>query len=41
MESRWSCDKLIRYYRFEEINRAFDDARSETTIKPILRVGAA
>jgi aryl-alcohol dehydrogenase len=34
-------DRLVRFYEFEEINQAAADMRSGTTIKPILRVGAA
>lgn len=33
-------DKLVRYYDFKDINMAFDDTRTGTTIKPILRIGA-
>jgi hypothetical protein len=39
MESRWSCDNARN--NLEGINRAFDGARSGTTSKPILWIGAA
>ncbi len=36
---RFPFDRLVRYYDFEDINRAFDDTRSGKTIKPVLRIG--
>jgi aryl-alcohol dehydrogenase len=36
MEGRFPIDKLSRFYKFEDINTAADDARSGKTIKPIL-----
>jgi len=29
-------DRLVRFYRFDRINRAIDDARCGRTIKPVL-----
>jgi len=37
---RFPFDRLVRYYDFEDINRAFDDTRSGATIKPVLRIGS-
>ena len=31
-------DKLTEYYKFEDINQAFEDSRSGKTIKPILKM---
>jgi aryl-alcohol dehydrogenase len=30
-------DKLIRFYRLEDINQAFEDSRTGRTIKPVIR----
>ena len=38
-EGRFPFDKLIRYYDFEDIDRAEADSRSGETIKPVLRMG--
>ena len=35
-QGRLPVDRLIRHYRFEEIERAAADARSGVTIKPVL-----
>ena len=32
-------DKLVRYYDFDEINRAFADAKAGLVVKPVLRIG--
>jgi aryl-alcohol dehydrogenase len=37
---RFPFDRLVRYYDFEDINRAFDETRSGATIKPVLRIGS-
>jgi len=37
-QGRFPFDRLIRYYYFEDINRAMDDARRGVTIKPVLRI---
>jgi aryl-alcohol dehydrogenase len=34
-------DRLVRFYDFEFINRAVEDAQSGQAIKPVLRIGAA
>ncbi len=34
---KFPFDKLIKEYRFEEINQAFEDSRTGKTIKPIIR----
>lgn len=31
-------DRLIKFYEFEQINQAFDDSASGTTIKPVLKM---
>ena len=31
-------DKLIKYYDFEDINKAAEDAHSGVTIKPVLKM---
>ena len=36
-EGRFPIDKLIRYYPFEEINKAAEDAHRGAVIKPVLR----
>ncbi len=38
-QGRFPFDRLIRYYAFEDINRAMDDSRRGVTIKPVLRIG--
>lgn len=35
-QGRFPVDKLIRNYKFEEINQAFEDSASGATIKPVL-----
>jgi len=39
-QGRFPFDKLVRFYPFDEINRAVEDQRSGLAIKPILEVGA-
>lgn len=39
-QGRFPFDKLVRFYPFDDINRAVEDARSGVTIKPILEVTA-
>lgn len=34
-------DRLIRFYKFADINRAIADANSGRTVKPVLRIGEA
>lgn len=36
---RFPFDRLVRFYDFDDIEKAFEDARSGHTIKPILRIG--
>ena len=38
-DGRFPYDRLIRTYPFSDINRAFDDARSGLTVKPVLVMG--
>ncbi len=38
-QGRFPFDRLIRYYDFEDINRAMDDSRRGVAIKPVLRIG--
>lgn len=35
---KFPFDRLIRYYKFHDINRAIEDAKQGRTIKPVLRV---
>ncbi len=39
-EGLFPFDRLIKFYRFREINRAIADSRRGDTIKPVLRVSA-
>lgn len=39
-QGRFPFDKLVRFYPFDEINRAVEDQRNGVTIKPILEVSA-
>jgi aryl-alcohol dehydrogenase len=41
MLGRFPFDKLVKFYPFEEINTAVDDALSGRTVKPILRFPTA
>ncbi len=36
---RFPFDRLVKFYRFAEINRAIADAKRGDTIKPVLRMG--
>ncbi|KUQ84826.1 MULTISPECIES: NAD(P)-dependent alcohol dehydrogenase [Enterobacter cloacae complex] len=38
-QGRFSFDKLVRFYDFEEINQAVADAQNGLVVKPILRIG--
>ena len=38
MQDRFPFDKMVRFYDFDQINQAADDAASGETIKPILRM---
>jgi aryl-alcohol dehydrogenase len=38
---KFPFDKLVKFYEFEDIERAFDDSKQGTTIKPILRISKA
>ena len=38
MKGLFPFDKLVRFYKFEEINQALDDAEHGRAIKPILRM---
>jgi aryl-alcohol dehydrogenase len=38
-QGRFPFDRLIKFYDFEDINRAMDDSRRGATIKPVLRIG--
>jgi aryl-alcohol dehydrogenase len=40
-QGRFPFDKLVRFYPFDEINRAVEDQRTGIAIKPILEVTAA
>jgi len=39
MQGRFPFDRLVRFYDFDQINRAAADAASGTAVKPILRIG--
>lgn len=36
---RFPFDRLVKFYAFEEINRAIADSRKGDTIKPVLKIG--
>jgi aryl-alcohol dehydrogenase len=38
-QGRFPFDRLLSFYRFAEIDRAFADARSGKAIKPVLLIG--
>ena len=38
LQGRFPFDRLVRYYEFDQINEAVDDAEHGRTIKPILRM---
>ena len=35
---RFPFDKLIRFYEFADIDRAFEDSKSGIAVKPVLRI---
>ena len=37
-DGRFPFDKLIKFYEFEEIDKAFHDSETGATVKPVLRV---
>lgn len=39
-QGRFPFDRLVRFYRFDEINQAMADSESGVTIKPILKMSA-
>lgn len=39
LQGRFPFDRLVRFYDFDQINQAAQDAASGSTIKPILRIG--
>lgn len=38
-EGKFPFDKLVKFYEFEEIEKAFEDSKKGITVKPILRIG--
>jgi aryl-alcohol dehydrogenase len=40
-QGRFPFDKLVRFYPFDEINRAVEDQRNGVAIKPILEISVA
>lgn len=40
-EGRFPFDKLVQFYEFDQIDKAFEDSKNGVTVKPILRVGSA
>ena len=40
MDGRFPFDRLVTFYPFTEIEKAFHDSESGATVKPILRIGA-
>jgi aryl-alcohol dehydrogenase len=36
---KFPFDRLVKFYKFSEINRAIADSKSGETIKPVLRIG--
>jgi aryl-alcohol dehydrogenase len=41
LAGRFPMDRLVRFYEFDDIDTAFDDAARGEVIKPILRIAAA
>jgi aryl-alcohol dehydrogenase len=37
-QGRFPFDRLLTFYRFDQIARAFDDVRNGRVIKPVLRM---
>jgi aryl-alcohol dehydrogenase len=37
-DGRFPVGRLVRFYGFEDVNRAFSDARRGVAIKPVLRI---
>lgn len=37
-KGRFPFDKLIKYYKFDEINQAFEDSKNGKTIKPVIKL---
>lgn len=37
-EGKFPFDKLIKFYKFEDINKAFEDSKKGTVMKPILKI---
>lgn len=37
-QGRFPFDRLIKFYPFEEINRASEDSEKGVTLKPVLRI---
>ena len=37
-QGRFPLEKLVRYYPFEEVNKAIDDCENDIVVKPILRM---
>jgi aryl-alcohol dehydrogenase len=38
-QGKFLFDKLIKFYPFEEINRAAEDSEEGVTLKPVLHIG--
>jgi len=36
---RFPFDRLVQFYEFEDIERAFEDSKQGKTVKPVLRIG--
>lgn len=39
MQGRFPFDKLVKFYSFEDINKAAEDSAKGGTIKPVIRIG--
>lgn len=37
-EGKFPFDKLVKFYEFEDINKAFEDSKTGVTIKPIVNI---
>jgi aryl-alcohol dehydrogenase len=37
-QGKFPFDKLIKYYTFDQINKAFEDSANGTTIKPVIKI---
>jgi len=41
LAGKFPFDRLVKFYKFEDINRAIADSKRGDTIKPVLRMSKA